>query len=178
MHSNNIIMWFNNIALAEEILTIISFQQLCKKSDKTHTCMTAIKNYTTWISDSSRSFHASFIRLITSSSSLCCFLREVAKLPTTLATCKHSFLGLANQAITYLLPQIAATSFSLWPFFLRIPEAFNSSRIPTSFSYMATSYDHAPIQKGVSRFHVSGVSIWVTLDSLYPRNLKQESSVS
>ena len=123
-----------------------------QKSDKTLTCMTTIKIYTTWIFDSSRSFHASFINLITNTSALCCFLHYATTLPTKLATCKHSFLGLANQAITYLLPQIAATSFSLWPFFLWIPEAFNSSKIPKSFAYMAMGYDHVPIQKAFQDF--------------------------
>jgi hypothetical protein len=77
--------------------------------------MTAINKFdVTCMADGSRSFHASFIKLITNTSALCCFPPYATTSPTTLAN-MQAFFPLADPTSHNILAatEIATTSFSL-----------------------------------------------------------------
>jgi hypothetical protein len=66
------------------------------------------------MSDGSRSFHASFIKLITNTSTFCCFPPYATTSSTTLAN-MQAFFPLADPTSRNILAatEIATTSFSL-----------------------------------------------------------------
>ena len=66
------------------------------------------------MSDGSRIFHASFIKLITNTSALCFFFPYATTSPTTLANMQELFplVDLTSRNIL-VATEIAATSFSL-----------------------------------------------------------------